>query len=50
MVLDTALKLAYMVNDPFYAGLRPEHHSMVVHLKDQENSTPLKGLFAECQE
>ena len=35
-----------MSKDYFYAGLGPEHHPMVVHLKDQARTTPLDLLRA----
>ena len=38
-------ELARMSKDCFYAGLLPENHPMVVHLKDQCHTTPLG--FAE---
>ena len=34
-------ELARMSKDCFYAGLLPENHPMVVHLKDQPHTTPL---------
>ena len=35
-----------MSKDCFYAGLLPENHPMVVHLKDQPHTTPLDLLKA----
>ena len=35
-----------MSKDCFYAGLLPENHPMVVHLKDQLHTTPLDLLRA----
>ena len=37
-------ELARMSKDCFYAGLLPENHPMVVHLKDQPHTTPLDLL------
>ena len=37
-------ELARMSKDCFYAGLLPENHPMVVHLKDQLHTTPLDLL------
>ena len=37
-------ELARMSKDCFYAGLLPENHPMVVHLKDQSHTTPLDLL------
>ena len=37
-------KLARMSKDCFYAGLLPENHPMVIHLKDQPHTTPLDLL------
>ena len=39
-------ELARMSKDCFYAGLLPENHPMVVHLKDQPHTTPLDLLRA----
>ena len=39
-------ELARMSKDCFYAGLLPENHPMVVHLKDQLHTTPLDLLRA----
>ena len=39
-------ELARMSKDCFYAGLLPENHPMVVHLKDQPHTTPLDLLKA----
>ena len=39
-------ELARMSKDCFYAGLSPENHPMVVHLKDQPHTTPLDLLKA----
>ena len=39
-------ELARMSKDCFYAGLLPENHPMVVHLKDQPHMTPLDLLNA----
>ena len=39
-------ELARMSKDSFYAGLLPENHPMVVHLKDQPHTTPLDLLKA----
>ena len=39
-------ELARMSKDCFYAGLLPEIHPMVVHLKDQPHTTPLDLLKA----
>ena len=39
-------ELARMSKDCFYAGLLPENRPMVVHLKDQPNTTPLDLLKA----
>ena len=39
-------ELARMSKDCFYAGLLPENHPMVVHLKDQPHTTPLVLLRA----
>ena len=39
-------KLARMSKDCLYAGLLPENHPMVVHLKDQPHTTPLDLLRA----
>ena len=35
-----------MSKDCFYAGLLPENHPIVVHLKDQPHTTPLDLLRA----
>ena len=37
-------ELVRMSKDCFYAGLLPENHPMVVHLKDQPHTTPLDLL------
>ena len=37
-------ELARMSKDCFYAGLLPENHPLVVHLKDQPHTTPLDLL------
>ena len=39
-------ELVRMSKDCFYAGLLPENHPMVVHLKDQLHTTPLDLLRA----
>ena len=39
-------ELARMSKDCFYAGLLPENHPMVVHLKDQPHTTPFDLLKA----
>ena len=39
-------ELVRMSKDCFYAGLLPENHPMVVHLKDQLHTTPLDLLKA----
>ena len=39
-------ELARMSKDCFYAGLLPENHPMIVHLKDQPHNTPLDLLTA----